>query len=154
MLPYLGMIAYTRDRLQRLLEIEFIRFCIVGGTGFLINFGLLLLLRRLFNLEIFVAQLVSAEIALFSNFLLHHHWTYKSHNVNKSVKALLIQFHSTTWPAILGSTVMVGFGERLLHLSNFWALVVSSLISLLWNFFWSKYVVWRDVSLRDIEDIV
>jgi dolichol-phosphate mannosyltransferase len=147
------MIAYTRTRLERLLKIEFIRFCIVGGTGFSVNFVLLVLLHRLFHLEIFVAQLISGEIALFSNFMLHHHWTYKSHNVNKSFRTLLIQFHSTTWPAIIGSTLMVGFGEKLIHLSTISALTLSSVISLFWNFFWSKYVIWRHVTPQEVEKL-
>jgi dolichol-phosphate mannosyltransferase len=147
------MIAYTRARIAHLLKIDFIRFCIVGGTGFVINFVLLLLLRKIFHLEIFVAQLISAEIALFSNFMLHNHWTYKSHHVNKSMRTLLIQFHSTTWPAILGSALMVGFGENLFHLSNIAALALSSFVSLLWNFFWSKYVIWRDVTPKEVESI-
>lgn len=153
MLTYIDMIAYTKARVGNLFKIEFIRFCIVGGTGFLINFVLLLLLHKVLHIDIFVAQLISGEIALFSNFMLHHHWTYKSHNVNKSFGTLLIQFHTTTWPAIIGSTLMVGLGEKLLDLSNIEALALSSIITLLWNFFWSKYVIWRDVSSQEVKNL-
>lgn len=147
-----SMIAYTRVQLERLLKLDFIRFCIVGGTGFVINFLLLTLLHRVFGIDVFVSQLVSAEIALFSNFMLHHHWTYKAHKVDKSVGNLIVQFHATTWPAIIGSTLMVGSGEKFLHLSNLVALVLSSGVVLVWNFCWSKFVVWRDVpSIEELE---
>ena len=148
------MFAYTRGRITRLLEIDFIRFCIVGGTGFVINLVILTVLTKSFGISTFISQLIGAEIALFCNFMLHHHWTYKRHKVQKTFRNLLIQFHATTWPAIVGSSLMVSGGERFLHLSNLWALAVSSVIALIWNFMWSKYVVWRDVSIKDAESIV
>jgi putative flippase GtrA len=147
------MIAYTRARIQHLIKIDFVRFCIVGGTGFVINFIILVLLHKAFGMPVFIAQLVGAEIALFSNFLMHHHWTYKGHNVQKTIPTLLVQFHATTWPAILGSTLMVTAGEKLLHFSDLLALAVSSAIALVWNFGWTRYVIWRKITPAEIERI-
>lgn len=148
------MLAQLIIKTKRLLKIDFVRFCIVGGTGFVINFIILDILHRVFNVPIFVAQLIGAEISLFCNFMLHHHWTYKAHKVKKSMGRLLIQFHATSWPATLGSALMVTGGEKFLHLADIWALAVSSSIVLAWNFFWSKYIIWRDVTEPDIERIV
>ena len=136
-----------------MLRVDFVRFCIVGGTGFVINFVILTLLTRGLHAPVFVAQFIGAEVALFSNFMLHHHWTYKEHKVDKSMTKLLIQFHATTWPAIIGSAVMVTVGEKLLHFNNLLALAVSSLIALIWNFVWSKYVVWRKITATEVERI-
>ena len=147
------MVAYTRDRFRHLIKIDFVRFCIVGGTGFVINFIILIILHKYLKVPVFVAQLIGAEIALFSNFLMHHHWTYKEHKVDKSIQKLLIQFHASTWPAIVGSALMVTAGERIFHLSNLLALMVSSVIALLWNFGWSKYVIWRSITPTEIERI-
>lgn len=148
------MLAYTSVKLKRLIEIEFIRFCMVGGTGFVINFAILTLLQKSLHVPIFFAQLVGAEIALFCNFMLHHHWTYKSHKVEKSFRKLLIQFHSTSWVAIIGSAIMVSALERYLHFSDLVSLLISSAIALLWNFVWSKYIIWRDVSNKGVKDII
>ncbi len=147
------MVAYTRAKLLYLLKLDFIRFCIVGGTGFVINFALLTVLHHALGLTIFVAQLLAAEVALFSNFMLHHHWTYRQHKVDKSMPKLLLQFHATTWPAIFGSALMVTAGEKLFHLSNLAALALSSIIALFWNFLWSKYVIWRKITQVEIERI-
>lgn len=148
------MVAQTRQKLIRLLEIDFVRFCIVGGTGFVINALLLSAFHTIFGFTIFVAQFFAAEIALFSNFMLHHHWTYKRKKVNKSLYILLVQFHVTSWPAIIGSALMVGAGVKVLHLPTIEALVLSSVIALGWNFGWSKYVLWRDVSGSEVEGLV
>lgn len=100
------VIVYTREQIKRLLKIDFVRFCIVGGTGFVINLIILTALHRWVSMPIFFAQLIAAEIALFSNFILHHNWTYKNNKVKKSIPTLLLQFHVTSWPAILGSAVI------------------------------------------------
>ncbi len=148
------MVVYARHKLIRLLKIDFVRFCIVGGTGFLINLALLTLLTHGFGLSVIIAQLISAEIALFSNFMLHNYWTYKHKKVNKSLPTLIVQFHASTWPAILGSTLMVAGGVKLLHLSEVAALVISSFVALFWNFAWSKCVIWRDMSGQNLEKII
>jgi dolichol-phosphate mannosyltransferase len=148
------MINYTKARVVKLLEIDFIRFCIVGGTGFVINAVLLSIFNQVINLPIIIAQFLAAEIALFSNFMLHHHWTYKRNKVEKTFGTLLVQFHATTWPAIIGSAIMVDLGVRIFHLPTIEALILSSAIALLWNFGWSKYVVWRDVSRREVKELV
>ncbi len=147
------MIAYPRKQLIHLLKVDFVRFCIVGGTGFVINFVILNTLHELLGMPVFIAQLAGAEIALFSNFILHHNWTYKNNRVKKTLGKLLTQFHATTWPAIIGSAFMVDIGIRFLKFSSLVALMVSSAIALLWNFVWSKYVIWRSVTDKEIEEI-
>ncbi len=147
------MLAYTRNKIEVLLRLEFIRFCIVGGMGFTINLIILVVLSKTTHAPIVLAQLIGAEVALGANFIMHHNWTYKAHHVDKSIKSLIIQFHATTWPAIVGSTVMVSVGVSVLHISKFESLIVSSLVSLVWNFGWSKFVIWRDVTPEEVKEM-
>lgn len=129
--------------IQRLLEVDFVRFCIVGASGFIINSILLTLLYRVAHWPLFIAQLIGGEIALFSNFMLHHNWTYRSKKVKKTIPELLLQFHLTSWAAIIGSAALVSGGVKYLHVGYLIALVISSVIALGWNFIWSKYVIWK-----------
>lgn len=129
--------------MRRLLDIDFIRFCIVGVLGFAINFIMLTLLYRVLKFPIFIAQLISGEIALFSNFYFHHTWTYKSKSVNKSVRTLLIQFHLTSWFAIIATALIVTAGVDILQMHYIMSLFIAGMLALLWNFIWSKYVIWR-----------
>lgn len=145
------MIVHVRRGLAKVLQLDFFRFCVVGGTGFVINLVLLTFLYKFLHFNIFLAQLISSEVALFSNFNLHHNWTYRNKNVKKSIPHLLLQFHATSWPAILGSSFMVGVGVKIFHLSNIVALVITSIIILMWNFVWSKFVIWRNVTDEQLE---
>lgn len=147
------MIVYVHGKLARVLKLDLVRFCIVGGTGFFINLVILILLTHFLHVNILIAQLVGAEVALFSNFILHHNWTYKDNKVHKSITSLILQFHATTWPAILGSAFMVSAGVSILHMNKIEALIISSGVALAWNYMWSKYVIWRNVTKKEIEEI-
>lgn len=129
--------------IRRLLRIDFVRFCIVGASGFVVNAVLLTLLNKDLHSP-FVSQLIAGEIALFSNFMFHHHWTYKASKVRKTMSKLIVQFHMTSWIAIVGSAAMVTIGEKAFHLHPVVALAFSSGIALFWNFGWSKFVIWRN----------
>lgn len=128
---------------NRLLKIDFVRFCMVGVLGFTINLVLLTLIYKIFGSPLIIAQLIASEIALFSNFMFHHKWTYKASKVRKTITTLIVQFHVTSWMAIVGSVLMVTAGVHIFKLNYFAALVLSSAVALLWNFSWSKYVIWH-----------
>jgi len=132
----------VQQKITQLLQIDFVRFCIVGASGFVINAVLLMVLNKDLHSP-FVAQLIAAEIALFSNFMFHHHWTYKANKVRNTMSKLIVQFHLTSWAAIIGSAALVTVGINVFHLHEVVALAISSGIALFWNFGWSKFMIWR-----------
>lgn len=128
---------------HRLLRKDFIRFCIVGALGFVINVILLKIFLEYIHLRIYIAQAIASEIALFSNFLLHHNWTYKKSGTKKNLRQLALQFHASSWVAIIGSALIVSVAVNTFQLPVVLALIISSVVALFWNFFWSKYIIWR-----------
>ncbi len=48
---------------------------------------------------------------------------------------------------------MVAGGVKFLNLNKVIALVISSAVALFWNFAWSKYVIWRGVTSKQINEI-
>lgn len=127
---------------KKFLRGDFVRFCIVGVGGFTVNFILLTLLYKTVHWPLFVSQLIAGEIALFHNFFLHHNWTYRDRNTTKTFRLLLIQFHLTSWFAVILTTVVVTVGVSLFKLHYVVALVLAAVLALLWNYIWSKYVIW------------
>lgn len=63
-------------------KIRFIKFGIVGGTGFLVNFIGLELFKR-FGLNTYFATLLATELAIISNFILNNVWTFKDKELTK-----------------------------------------------------------------------
>lgn len=69
---------------------RFIKFGIVGGTGFLVNYIGLEILKRV-GLSTYFATLIATEMAIISNFILNNIWTFKD-KIITSFKDLVVQF--------------------------------------------------------------
>lgn len=138
-------IAKLRRITKTLLRQDFVRFCMVGAVGFLINLAILKLLHDVWHWPIILATLLGSEVAYFSNFLFHNFWTYK-HNkrVEKSLGRLLIQFHLSAWSGMLLNTLIVYITVTTFHQDSAIGLVIASVIVLFWNYVWTKFYVWRN----------
>src|SRR5437870_3604055 len=66
-------------RSQRLLQ--FIKFCIVGVVGLLVDMGILYLLAdpRTLGVNVTLSKICGAEIAMLNNFLWNEFWTFRQH---------------------------------------------------------------------------
>lgn len=72
---------------------RFLRFCLVGASGVLVNAGLLLLLVEKLGLPILVASLLSIEASTLSNWALNRSWTWKDRR-DGSASASLGRYHA------------------------------------------------------------
>ena len=69
---------------------RFIKFGVVGFTGFLVNYLGLELFKRL-GLSTYFATLIATEAAIISNFMFNNIWTFKD-KIITSFKDLIVQF--------------------------------------------------------------
>jgi dolichol-phosphate mannosyltransferase len=115
---------------------RFIRFCVVGFAGYVINASALELFRRT-NLTGNIAQFftrytqltsvalltsqsawsaaLAAELAIISNFLFNNFWTFSSHKIKSPLKFLakMFQFNLTSIGAIIIQFLVIGFATYL-----------------------------------------
>ncbi len=130
---------------RSLLKQDFVRFCMVGVLGFLINLVILKLLHDAWHWHIIIATLIGSEAAYFSNFLLHNSWTYKHRaTVQKSFGKLLLQFHLSAWSGMVLNVLIVFVAVSMFHLDSAIGLVIASVIVLFWNYIWTKSYIWRN----------
>lgn len=69
---------------------RFIKFGIVGGTGFIVNYIGLEILKRI-GLSTYLSTLLATEAAIISNFIFNNIWTFKD-KIITSLKDLIVQF--------------------------------------------------------------
>jgi len=144
--PYLDWIKRTgRRTIARTFEIDMVRFMIVGAGGFTVNFIVLLLLHGVFKLPVLLGQLVAAETAILSNYYFHSIWTYRNAKARSTV-ARLAQFHLTAWAGSGITTVVLVVAVHILHTNYLLALVYGSAIGLVWNYLWTKYLIFAKAS--------
>lgn len=91
---------------------SFIKFVIVGLIGFAVDFSFAYLLINKFHLNKPSANMLSAEIAIFFNFLLNNFWSFKDKKIIGGFFAYLIKFITFNFVSS-GSIIIQGVGLSL-----------------------------------------
>ncbi len=136
-------------------KIRFIKFAVVGGTGFAVNFLGLEILKRL-GMSTYLATLFATEAAIISNFLFNNAWTFKDKVLTK-IQDILPQFVkfnvSSLFAVIVQPFIVSGasklFGDTsLVHLA---ALVVALVFIILpYNYVVYNLIIWKTWKLPGI----
>jgi len=71
----------------------FIKFCIVGGSGVIVNMGVYAFLTRLLHIPMEFASPVAIELSILSNFFLNNFWTFRWRNNNSTLRHKVLKFH-------------------------------------------------------------
>lgn len=135
---------WAHKKTQHLLKIDFLRFAVVGTVGFTITAILLRILHGALGLHITIATFISSELALLSNFSFHEKWTYNQHDhSHKSLTTKFIHFHMSSWSGVVLITILESVGVKVFHLNYLISLVFAAGITMFWNFFWTKYFIFK-----------
>ena len=120
---------------------EFIKFAIVGGSGVLVNMGLLFILTRFLSVRLEIASLIAIEVSILSNFTLNNFWTFKKRNTHVPFWTRLFRYHLVTGLAGIVNYVVLlllvnSFG---LHdmLSNLIGILIGTIITYSLNSLWT-----------------
>jgi len=125
---------------------KFIKFGIVGGTGFVVNFVFLRLFRYLGLSELFV-WLFATELAIINNYVFNNIWTFREETI-KGIKATLLkflQFNLTSAGALAIQSIFGPLGVKLVGV-QYDALVLAAVVLFLvmpYNFAMYSLVIWR-----------
>lgn len=69
--------------------IQFIKFCVVGASGLLVDFGITYLCKEKIKLNKYIANSLGFIAAASSNYLLNRMWTFENTDPNISTQYLL-----------------------------------------------------------------
>ena len=127
-------------------KIHFIKFAIVGFTGFIINFVALRVFRSLGFAEI-LAWAFSTEIAIMSNFTFNNIWTFKDSKIAGLSKIIskFIQFNITSTGAIIIQSIFGPLGVKLVG-ARFDFIVLFFVVFFLvlpYNYAMYNIVIWK-----------
>jgi len=127
---------------------RFLKFGIVGGTGFVVNYVGLELLKRA-GLSTYFATLFATEAAIISNFIFNNIWTFKDKTITKFGDVILqfLKFNfSSLFAVIVQPLIVTGatglFGD--VSLVRFLALVFALIIVVIpYNYIVYNLFIWR-----------
>ena len=121
---------------------QYIRFCLVGGSGVLVDMGLLFLLVDQWSWNLTLAKVLAAEAALLNNFFWNDRWTFRGVESKRSRWQRLVRFQVVCLGGmVLGIGVLHGLVAGLawnVYAANGVAIVVASV----WNFGMNRRFNW------------
>ena len=122
---------------------ELIKFGIVGGSGVLVNMGLLYILTRFLSIRLEIASALAIEVSILSNFFLNNLWTFKKRETHVPFWSRLLRYHLVTGLAgIVNYLVLLLLVKTLgWHdmLSNLIGIAIGTIINYSLNSLWT----WR-----------
>jgi dolichol-phosphate mannosyltransferase len=128
---------------------KYIKFCVVGTTGLVIDSVILYFLASIGSWSLVFSKVCAAEIAMVSNFILNDNWTFRKKNkVNESAQGIFRRFIKFNFISLGGMvlsvfllTLQVKVFAMPLIVANILAVIATSLS----NFLLSVRFGWGDV---------
>lgn len=123
--------------------VQFVMFCMVGGTGLLIHLSVLYLSKAL-GFDFVVSQCLAVFAAMTSNFFLNNLITYRDRRLRGAGAILkgLLGFYVV---CSVGAVANVGVADFVFQRQRAWWIsgLAGAMIGVLWNFVASRYMIWR-----------
>lgn len=128
---------------------SFVKFVIVGSSGFIVDIGLFYLLTKHADFVTWHANLISTESAVITNFLLNNFWSFAHKRVDHRVISYLkgfVKFNIVASSSIAIQTIGVEvlqhlFGSEYLY---FYKVGIIVLIIIPYSYFFYNRVIWKD----------
>jgi dolichol-phosphate mannosyltransferase len=150
---YLGHLA--KLRWATLPESRLFRFCVVGGTGVVVDMGVLYLLSdpRMLGFGLSRSKLVAAELALISNFLLNDLWTFRGLSKPGWGPRLrrFIGFNAICLVGIILNVVILNLLFNYAGLNRYVANAIGILCVTGWNYALNRKLNWSPVAVKSDE---
>jgi dolichol-phosphate mannosyltransferase len=124
---------------------RFVKFCLVGGSGIGVNFGIFALLTRVGGMKEtdFLALAIATEIAIITNFILNDIFTFRDRRSSGHFLTRLLKFNII---CIAGALVQAGVYALLYHAIGIYDLVsylIGIIVAVLWNYLLNTWITWR-----------
>lgn len=123
------------------LIIQLIRYTIVGGLAFAIDFGLLFILTEYIGLFYVLSATLSFIAGLLVNYFISTSWIFKSVIKNKQIEFTLFALIGVIGLGLNDLLIWI-FTEKF-HLYYMFSKLVTAVLVYLWNFFGRKYFLFN-----------
>lgn len=143
---------FIRDQLEFLLNNirirfrlsdEFIKFCVVGASGVVVNLGIYVLLSKFLKVPLEFASPVAIEISIISNFMLNNVWTFTNRNTGAALLLKLWRFHLVSGLAGLMNYSILIILVRVFDLWDIFAYLTGIAAGTLVNYFFNSVWTWK-----------
>ncbi len=134
------------DLARRFPWARFLKFCIVGGSGVVVNYGVYLPLTRGLGVVEEWSQAASIAVSILTNFLLNEIWTFRDRRTGGAGGFFrrIGQFYLVS---LVGAAIQWGVSMplcyRALHVPDMLAVLIGIGVATAWNFLVNLIWTWR-----------
>lgn len=136
---------------------RFIKFCLVGGSGVIVNYGLYWILTRFAGFTPIndiaasgiasgnLAMAISIETSIITNFFLNNHFTFADRKAKKA-GAFLRALFNFNLICIIGGLIQIGIANLFavtIGINDLIAVLVGIAVATLWNYFLNNWWTWK-----------
>ncbi|OFX80985.1 MAG: glycosyl transferase family 2 [Bacteroidetes bacterium GWE2_29_8] len=114
-----------------MLLVKFIKFCIVGFSGLVIDFGVTYLFKEKAKFNKYIANAIGFICAASSNYVINRIWTFQSHG---QIIRQYLSFVSISAVGLLINTLILMYLVKKMKQNFYVAKFISILIVTIWNF--------------------
>ncbi len=122
---------------------ELIKFGIVGGSGVLVNMGLLFILTRYLSVRLEIASAIAIEVSILSNFFLNNLWTFKKRDTHVPFWSRLLRYHLVTGLAGVVNYLVLLLLVKTFGLHDMLSNLIGILIGTFLNYSRNSLWTWR-----------
>jgi dolichol-phosphate mannosyltransferase len=138
-----------RIRIHLLKTSTFLRFCIVGASGTLIDTAMLFLLSdpRTLNWNLTGSKIIAAELALTNNFIWNDLWTFgkfsSCQNTLRQRARRFLKFNLLCSVGIILNIIILNIGFKVFHVNRYIANLSAIFVVTFWNYNTNRKLSWR-----------
>ena len=111
---------------------QFVKFCVVGLSGTIIDFGLTYIFKEKVRLNKYISNSIGFLSAATSNYILNRIWSFENHNPAIGEQYML--FMAISLLGLLINNGVIYLLTKKLHLNFYVAKVIATGVVTLWNF--------------------
>jgi dolichol-phosphate mannosyltransferase len=129
----------------------FLKFCLVGASGVLVNLGIFTALLQL-GVNKFLASPVAIQCSIITNFFANNYWTFRQRNLAGPLRARGLRFNVVSILSLAISTLTFVVMSRVFpriapQVDQFIGIVPATLV----NYFLNSYWTFRDAKSQDAD---
>ena len=117
--------------------LQFIKICVVGGTGVVVDFGITFLFKEKLKLNKYIANSLGFMAAASTNYLLNRWWTFRSHD--PEVAQQYVQFVGISAFGLILNNIIIYLLNDKARLNFYLSKLIAIGLVTLWNFFMNYY---------------
>ncbi len=121
---------------------SFIRYCLVGGSAFVVEYLGYLFLFRVVKLDYTVASAIVYSILFWFVFYMNRRWSFQSRG---ALAPQLIKYVALfAFNNVVGNVMLMRFLTETLAISPLLSPIIKMACIVIWNYFIYKYIIYRN----------